>query len=393
MIRRPQDGDAPAISSPTKISSNSKKIGLVLSGGGSRAAYQVGALKALVDYMESEPNIVVGSSIGAVNTLVFSAALKGGLRHAVNKLEEMWIDRTFKNSFRGSPSKAFLKSLKMALLKYATKPGPEATTDAIFDPTPMMEAVDKTIYEHGGLEPENRASCLKAVAVMTTLEGAQRKPILILSSKEQMPPEDLIGASFEVHHVKGLTAKHGFASAALPSVLPPVELNLENRNMRFVDGGISQNIPVDPAVRLGAEKVIIIDISGRDWWFRRYGEALDTRPEWEVPAALQTYCVRPPEVFTARCQGPLGPILKAAIGGSTRNFIHALGPTWPVFTFIKAKFGEEIAYEVLSYVTLYPEYTRALIETGYNETMATINKKHKLEFEVAKDYKKLVAAL
>lgn len=393
MKRRPQESDSQAISQPSKNGNNSKKIGLVLSGGGSRAAYQVGALKALRDFMESDPNVVVGSSIGAVNTLVFSAALKHGLDHAVSVLESMWLERTFKNSFRGSPSKAFLKSLKMAFLKYASKPGPDATTDSIFDPTPMMEAVDKCIYENGGLEPENRASSLKAVAVMTTMEGIQRKPILIMSSKDPFKPEDLVGASFEAHNIKALSAKHGFASAALPSVLPPVELDVEDKKMRFVDGGISQNVPVDPAVRLGAEKVIIIDISGRDWWFRRYGEALDTRPEWEVPAAMQTYCVRPPEVFVARCQNPLGPVLKAAIGTSTRNFIHALGPTWPVFTFIKAKFGEEVAYEVLSYVTLYPDYTRALIETGYNETLATLNKKHKLEFEVAKDYKKLVASL
>ncbi len=190
----------------------------------------------------------------------------------------------------------------------------------------------------------------------------------------------MAGASFEICYVNNLSAKHGFASAALPSVLPPVELDTEHGKVRLVDGGISQNLPVDPAVRLGAEKVILVDISGRDWWLKRYGESGDTRPTWEVAAGPSTFCLRPPDTFVARCQKPLGPLLKEAVGSSPRKFISAVGPIWPVFQLLKQKLGEEVAYEVMSYVALDPDYLAGLIERGYSECRQMLHHKTEVEF-------------
>ncbi|MEZ4753654.1 MAG: patatin-like phospholipase family protein [Bdellovibrionota bacterium] len=92
---------------------------------------------------------------------------------------------------------------------------------------------------------------------MTTKEGIEeRKPLLFLSSHTDFEEDLLKGASFEVYRVDELHAVHGFASAALPSVLPPVEIDTDQGMIRLVDGGISQNVPVDPCVRLGASRVI-----------------------------------------------------------------------------------------------------------------------------------------
>jgi hypothetical protein len=155
-------------------------------------------------------------------------------------------------------------------------------------------------------------------------------------------------------------------------VLPPVELNATEHDVRLVDGGISDNIPVDPAVRLGAERTITIDVSGRRWWFDRYGEPYDSRPEWELPARNQSYCLMPQESLELMPQAGLGTVLKQAVGRSTKDFISSLGPTWPIFRILKHKMGEELAYEVMSYVALHPEYVAALIELGYKETKEKI---------------------
>lgn len=388
MRRRPQSQDKSSISLAKTLLSREGKLGIVLSGGGARAAYQVGALRALIPYLGGSTHpisIIVGSSIGAINGLVLGAALKNGLSSTVSELEDLWRERNFRNTFSGSPSRAFFRAIRMAVLQYLS-PGPNPSGKAVFNPEPLMQRVDSVLQAYGGLSPEARDPNLLAVAVMTTIEGPERKPLLFLSSHKELDQDLLHGASFDVCHVEDLSAKHGFASAALPSVLPPVELDTQHGRVRLVDGGISQNVPVDPAVRLGANQVILIDISGRDWWLDRYGESHDTRPKWEVPAGLKTFCLRPPETFVVRCQKPLGALLKEAVGKSTSKFISAVGPVWPVFSLLRNKMGEDIAYEAMTYVALDPDYVNGLLERGYNETTSLLKNHKELEFQKSESY-------
>ncbi|MCB0353627.1 MAG: patatin-like phospholipase family protein [Bdellovibrionales bacterium] len=392
MRRRPQEPDRKAIQFEAPLQRSEAKLAIVLSGGGSRAAYQAGALRALVPYFERHPknlSIVIGSSIGAINGLIFSACLKQGYSESVSQLEQLWSMRTFKNTFAGSPSSAFLRAIRMAVLQYMS-PGPKPTSDAIFDPTPLMTQVDSVITEAGGLAPNERHPNLEAVAVMTTLEGTERKPLLFLSSHKELAQDMLAGASFQVCAVETLTAKHGFASAALPSVLPPVEIDTQLGKLRLVDGGISQNVPVDPAARLGAERVIICDISGRAFWLDQYNHAHDSRPDWEVPAEHSTFCVRPPETFVIRNRSPFGPILKHAVARSTGRFIEAVGPTWPVFKLLKNRIGEDLAYEVMSYVALDPDYLIGLMEAGYSYTKHLLKSRTQIEFQKNQSFEQIV---
>lgn len=354
----------------------------MLSGGGARAAYQVGALRALAPFLARDPeqiSVILGSSIGAINGLVFAACLNKGLEHSIELLDQLWRTRTYRNTFANSPSRAFLRAIRVALMQYLA-PGPHATQDSIFNPAPLMAQVDEAIASHGGLSPDKRAPHLKSVGVMTTIEGIERKPMLFVSTHKQVQQDVLRGASFELCYVEELTAKHGFASAALPSVLPPVELDTSVGKVRLVDGGISQNVPVDPAARMGAHRIIVIDISGRDWWLDRFGEAHDTRPTWEVPAGHDTFCVRPPETLVVRCKKPLGTILREAVHGSHSKFITAVGPTWPIFQLLKKKFGEVVAYEVMSYVALDQDYLTGIIEQGFYETTTLLRNRRELPF-------------
>ena len=358
-------------------------LGIVLSGGGARAAYQVGALRALLPYLKDQKtqiSVIVGSSIGAVNGLILGACLNAGIDVAVDELTNLWRERSFRNTFGGSPSRTFFKAIKVASSQLRA-PGPSSAKDAIFDPTPLRNQLDAVISEYGGLLPENRASHLHSVAVMTAVEGPQRKPLLFLSSHENISSEMMDGASFEVCQINDLSAKHGFASAALPHILPAVDLDTDRGNIRLVDGGIANNVPVDPAARMGAKRIIAIDISGRDWWLSRYGEPLDKRPDWEIAAGEHTFCVRPPDTFMVRCQKPLGPLLKETVSRSTKKFISAVGPIWPLFTVLKNKLGEDVAFETMTYAALDPDYLAALMERGYQETKKLLEKRTILDFE------------
>ncbi|MCC6953759.1 MAG: patatin-like phospholipase family protein [Deltaproteobacteria bacterium] len=351
------------------------QVGLVLSGGGSRSAFQIGALRALVPYIEQKGHIsvIVGSSVGAINGIVIGSWLRSGLPSALERIESVWLERNFKNTFDGSPSRAFLRAIQVAVMQYVA-PGPKSTDRAIFNPRPLMTAVDQLMEEGGGLEPETREKHLRAVAVMTTIDGPERRGLLFVSAQDGVVFHDSAGIAFDVCLLRKMNASHAFASAALPSVLPPVTLNLDTRQVRLVDGGISDNIPVDPACRLGATDLIVIDNSGRRWWLDRVGKPHDTREPWEIAYKDGDFCVRPNSYLEVRNTLGFGPLLKEAVGRSTRDFVAALGPVWPIFKILRGKLGEEVAYEAVSYCALHPDYMSAVIQRGYEEALGVITK-------------------
>lgn len=350
------------------------KKGIVLSGGGSRTAYQVGALRAIAEHLPQYDHsiaVVVGSSLGAINGIMLGSLLDSGLSGAIETLTTIWRERTFKNTFHGSPSRAFMKAIQVAFLQY-TAPGPKSLGVSIFDPTPLRTRLDAIISAHDGCNVRTKSGPLEAVGVMTTVDGAARKPLLIVNSRSRYEESRFVRANFSVRYIDAMTASFGLASAALPSILPPVKIDLDDGEMHLVDGGICDNVPIDPAVRLGAEDLISIDSSGRSWWFDHYGEPHDTRPTWEVPALEETYCHYPLRFMEIKNKAAFGPLLRDACGRSLTDFISALGPTWPIFKILKHKIGEDLAYEVMSYCALHPAYFDAMIEQGYKEARKVI---------------------
>ena len=209
---------------------------------------------------------------------------------------------------------------------------------------------------------------------MTTLEGLSRKPLLILWSKSgELPPEIFAGATFEVFYTKRLRNRHAFASAALPWVFPPVELDDMGNNVRLIDGGIADNIPIDPAVRLGATSLIVVDTSGKRWWNDALNRPHHSLDPWELAAKSESHCMMPDHMTYVEPAKPFGPVLREVIGKSVRERIHALGPIWPVFKMLCLKMGEEMAFETLSYGVVHSGYIRELIRRGYDDTQARLS--------------------
>lgn len=342
--------------------------GLVLTGGGARAAYQVGAINALNDlgfFSESELKVLVGASAGALNTVVLGNMLHLGLDTGVDRLKKMWRVRSYSNTFKGSLSGAFLRALGIAMVRYSS-PTPTASEQAIFDPFPLESLINDVLKEVDGA-----TRSYEALGVMATREGDSRKGVLFASTRVPINSQVMDNATFDVSFVKELTVKHAMASAALPCVLPTVSIDGE----RYTDGGIADNHPVDPAVRLGADKVVLIDISGRKWWHDQYGDPHYTKPSWQVPASESTYCMTPKKYLELVNLDSLGKLLKSVAGRSSREYIRALGPIWPAFKLAKHRMGEDLALEVASYVALHPDYFSALLEKGYSETVKSLSKK------------------
>lgn len=360
---------------PEKETEEQHVHALVLSGGGTRSVYQVGAIKALYEhYGENLPyKIIIGSSMGAVNGVILSAALRRGPQEAIDLLRQVWLERTFENTFGGSLSITLLRSLRIAFMQYL-QPGPTSTKASIFDPTPLRQRIDEILFDCGGASVESHPLNLRTIGVMTTVEGDTRKGLLIANVSQQAKEELLMqGAHFDIHEVNHLSSSHAFASAALPAVLPPVEITLAEKKVRLVDGGISDNIPVDAAVRYGANHVTLLDTSGKRWWHDHYKRSHDTAEAWEPPAEEGAFCLTPLFMRELFNQTAFGPILKQSMGSSTRDYIRALGPTWPIYKLIQNRMGEKVALEIMTYAVIHPEYIKALLEIGYKETKETLS--------------------
>jgi hypothetical protein len=85
--------------------------------------------------------------------------------------------------------------------------------------------------------------------------------------------------------------------------------------------------------------------------------------------------MRPPETLTIKPSTALGPFLKQAVGSNRKRFMDSCGALWPFFAIVKNKLGEDLAYEVLSYIALDSEYLNALLEVGYHDTVAILRQR------------------
>ena len=201
------------------------RVAFVLSGGGPLGALQAGALKALLE-RGITPDIVVGVSVGALNGAFI--ALDPTVRGA-ERLEHAW--RTLRTS-------EFFPSgrLKVPWTRFL------ARSDRVFD----NRGVKKFIAESYG---------------DATFEDT-RVPFAVVAT-------ELDGGRERVFNTGPLAAPL-LASAAMPGTFSPVWIDGE----QFIDGGVSNDVPMEPAVAMGATSIYILD-SGHDQNHRPLNRPID----------------------------------------------------------------------------------------------------------------------
>lgn len=187
------------------------KVAIVLSGGGPLGAMQIGALRALFEH-GVRPDIVVGTSVGAMNaaSLAFDPTPEG-LADMERKWRSLGEDDLFPGGrFRASWARMFVRGHK--------------------------------IFENSGL----RRMIESTLGPSTMIEEAQ-VPLGIVATDLETGAERLF--------TSGPLTEAVLASAAMPGVYPPVEI--EGRN--YTDGGVSNNVPIAPAVEMGATTLYVLN--------------------------------------------------------------------------------------------------------------------------------------
>ena len=201
------------------------KRGIVLSGGGTKGAYEIGVWRALrelsVDYQ-----IVTGTSIGSINGAMMAM---GDYEQA----EQVWRNMVMQDLMAEPPGK---KSFLDALVEFIFRPNEtrrKKLSDGAVDNSPFPDFVEKNVNEE-----KVRAS--EVDYGLVTVRARDRKPFLL--PKDKIP--------------EGQLKEYIIASSSVYPVFPMHKIG----NDFFIDGMYHDNLPVELAVSMGATELIVVDL-------------------------------------------------------------------------------------------------------------------------------------
>jgi NTE family protein len=234
----------------TTARSGKRRVAMILSGGGARGAYEVGVLWYVFDELTRmlgappKIDILCGTSVGAINASFLAAHLGDpvlGMRRLVELWSELELTRVLGFSLRQ------VVTLPRVLLGGGEGYG-------LFDVRPMAELVQREISWRA-VSRCLRKHMLRALTVSCTEVSTGRTVVFMQTSPDltipsAAPPRTLFRAD-------RIGPQHALASAAIPLLFPPVRIDGE----LYLDGGLRQNTPIAPALRLGATHIFAIGSS------------------------------------------------------------------------------------------------------------------------------------
>ena len=230
----------------------------MLAGGGARGAYEVGALAALAPALAKRgqsPDILVGTSIGALNSAFFAARADQSLIETAAAGLEMWRELRWDDAFRPLVSPAELSRLLGALAMFARLPGPSLS--GLLDPSPLSQTL-KRLVEFERITRNVKDGSLTAAAVVATSYATTGSVVFHHGGPDPAPDP-----AHAIDYVSTrLSAEHVLASAAIPGAFPAVEVRRPRKAAGwYSDGGVRLNAPLKPALALGAERVVVIGLN------------------------------------------------------------------------------------------------------------------------------------
>jgi NTE family protein len=231
-------------------------LGLVLSGGGARGAYQVGVLRILArEYPEVVPDILTGVSAGGINA-AFLAARQEPYQEKIDELAEMWSNLRIDTVFRVDAQNLAWRALRWGGRLVSGGKSPLPPAKSMVDTKPLREVLEKELHATSGpidgINESLRAGWLRAFA-LTASSYTTGQSITWVQTRDdcampawERPLRKSSQCSLRIDHV--------MASAALPFFFPAIEVD----GAWYGDGGIRLTQPLSPAIHLGARRIIAV---------------------------------------------------------------------------------------------------------------------------------------
>lgn len=228
------------------------KTSIILSGGGARAAYQVGVLKAIYQQIPrgciNPFPIICGSSAGAINATVM-ASYAGQYRIGLRRLESVWSNIQVNNVFIADFFGMLKQSSRFA--RYILGGRSRSNFSSLLNNQPLRELLRDVVPFHRLQELIND-KLLHALCITCSdyNDGGSYSFFQGHPSIENWSRHRRLGLRDNIH------LSHLMASSAIPMIFPAVSLD----HQFFGDGSIGFLSPISPAIHLGADKILIIGL-------------------------------------------------------------------------------------------------------------------------------------
>ncbi|MDE3010616.1 MAG: patatin-like phospholipase family protein, partial [Pseudomonadota bacterium] len=236
--------------------------GLVLSGGGARAAYQVGVLRGIASLLLQRDGrrplpfqVVCGTSAGAINAVALATGADD-FQTGSERLEQVWSDFHASQVYRSDALGILQTGARWIggfafgwLLKDLVGSRPRS----LLDNGPLAGLLHRLI-DYRQIARHLRSGHLAALAVSASSYSTgrhvtfyqSRRPVAGWTRSQRLAVRDRLGPA------------HLLASSAIPFVFPAQALQLDAHAEFFGDGSMRQVAPISPAIHLGAERILVI---------------------------------------------------------------------------------------------------------------------------------------
>lgn len=240
-----------------------RKTGLILTGGGARAAYQAGVLDAVGRILgdagwpqaRNPFDIICGTSAGALNATAL-ACRADDYAEGVAKLLDVWLNVTAEQVYRADPIGVLRSGARwLSLLSFGwlLRKWRAAPPNSLLDNTPLVGLLHRML-DLPRLDTALANGTLHALAVTASSYTLGHHVTFYQSAAEiapwvrtqRMALADQIGV------------EHLLASSAIPFIFPAVPLYLSGRLEYCGDGSMRQIAPISPAIHLGAGRVLVV---------------------------------------------------------------------------------------------------------------------------------------
>jgi NTE family protein len=234
-------------------------LGLVMTGGGARGAYQAGVLKRIgeIKRVQSKGNpfpIIGGSSAGAINGCALAAG-SDDFPLVTKTLAKLWSGLRPSDIFHCDGLSQVRNSLTWIMdLSFGGILG-GGNAHSLLDATPLQRFLGRHLH-CDRIDLNIKQGHVYALAISAT-NYSSGKSYLFLQGKKGHP---VWNRSRRVTLVTKITVDHICASAAIPLVFQPVRLQTARGAAFFGDGCVRLQQPLSPIIRLGAEKILAIGV-------------------------------------------------------------------------------------------------------------------------------------